>query len=181
MAFLPEAVLRTGLGKLLAWKEAPQFWEENRAEDERKAWRDRFGPAVEGLREKCSLFPCVSLCGSFHQHDSQNSRPQSACKSWRRSQQGHLTCFQPSSPVEDKFSQMHRATTYVGHFVHSGHKGTGLREQKVGSGIQYTALGWLCLEERAHQHCEPGVICPEEPTFSNLHKGGTQTALQSSS
>lgn len=78
----------------------------------------------------------------------------------------------PAHLWKTNLGQMPRATTFVGHFVHPGHKGTELREQKVGSGIQYIALDWLCPEGGAHQHCEPGVICPEESTFSNQYRGG---------
>lgn len=61
---------------------------------------NRFGPVVQGLREKYPLFLCVS-CASLRE-SSQNLRFQSACKSWGRSQQGHLTCSQAISPAEDQ-------------------------------------------------------------------------------
>ena len=103
----PQAVIscaKMGFGSLLLGRRPPCSCTASRDEngtEEEESMEGQVWTSCSRLKGEMPSFT-VSLCAASHQQSSQNSRPQAGCKPWGRSQQGHLTCFQPSSPAEEQ-------------------------------------------------------------------------------
>lgn len=76
---------------------------------------NRFGPVVQGLREKYPLFLCVS-CASLRE-SSQNLRFQSHVSLGEEASRVTWPAPRPSHQLRTRLGQMPRAATYVGRFV----------------------------------------------------------------
>lgn len=141
MTFFPEAGLRWAWGSLLLGRRLPCLGTAARMRAGQKARGKHGGAGLDQLsrpeRERPSFPVCVYASS---QQQSVRIRPQSNASLAEDASRATWPAFSSVHQLRTRLGQM-SSTHVCWCFVHLRHKGTGLREQKVATGIQYISLG----------------------------------------